>query len=310
MKCVCELFAASPILIHITNFLTPTALKHVRCALSKYYHLLESRVMVSRKKSQGRARKARQAKAPSGTELSTLFEGLQIDINTPQEQRDEVETSCNHGYDLVGDGHVCRKLIHSCLRAADEALKIGENVLVAATKATMQDYAEVFQDPDKLELVISHFLMIGTKCILEGNYDGARWSASFAKYFQFVRDEVSHYRNGTEQAQGASKMTELQSADEHTLVKFFKNRVPCSCLDKKYKEVKHITKIGLCVNPGCQLPGNKVARNAMMYCTRCSLANYCCRECQVQDWKRHRRECSEYNKNKSNSEAIKADLDA
>lgn len=252
-----------------------------------------------------------QAQAASGTELATLFQGLQIDINTPQEQRDEVETSCrcNHGFILVEDGHVCRKLIYACLRAADDALKSGENVLVAATKATMQDYAEVFQDPDKLELVISHFLMIGTNCILKGHNDGARWSASFAKYFQFVRDEVSHYRNGTEQAQGASKITELQSADEHTLVKFFKNRVPCSCLDKKYKEVKHITKIGICRYPGCKLPGNKVARNAMVYCTRCSLANYCCRECQVHDWKRHRKECREYNKNKSNSETIKAELD-
>jgi hypothetical protein len=267
--------------------------------------------MASRKKSQGKARKARQAQAASVVEAATLFQGVQIDVNQPQEQRDEVETTCtcDHGYIPIEDGHICRKLIDACLRAADDARKRGENALVAATKATMQDYAEVFQDPDRLQLVISHFLMIGTNCILNGSNDDARWSASFAKYFQFVRDEVSHFRSGTEHAQGASKITELQSADEHTLVKFFRNRINCSCLDKKYKQVKHITKTAQCRNPACKLPGKKVARNAMMYCTLCSLVNYCSRECQVDDWKRHRKECHEYNKKKANIEAIKSELD-
>lgn len=269
--------------------------------------------MASRKKSQGKARKARkaQAQAASGTGTATLFQGFQTDVNPPQERRDEVETTCtcNHGCAIIEDGHICRKLIHACLRAADEALKRGENALVAATKATMQDYEEVFQDPDKLQLIISHFLMIGTNFILSANNDNARWSASFAKFFQYVRDEADHFRNGAEQAQGASKISELQSADEHTLVKFFKSRISCSCLDEKYKQVKHITKIGICLNPGCKLPDNKVARNDMVCCTRCSLVNYCCRECQVDDWRRHRKECRDYNKNKSsNSEAIKAEL--
>ena len=271
--------------------------------------------MASRKKSQGKARKARQAqaqaKAASGTGPASLLQGFQTDINPPQERRDEIETTytCNHGCVIVEDGHICRKLIHACLRAADEALKRGENALVAATKATMQDYAEVFQDPDKLQLIISHFLMIGTNFILNGDNDNARWSASFAKCFQYVSDEASHFRNGTEQAQGASKISELQYADEHTLVKFFKRRLSCSCLDEKYQEVKHITKLGICLNQNCKLPDKKVARNTMVCCTRCSLVNYCCRECQVDDWKRHRNECRDYNKKiSSSSGAIKAEL--
>jgi hypothetical protein len=262
--------------------------------------------MTSRKKIQGKARKARQA---SGAEAAAQFQRFQVDVNLPAEHRDEVESSCNHGYVPVDDGHICRKLIDACLRAADDARKRGENVLVAVTKATIQEYAEVFKDADKLQWVISHFLRIGTNCILNGSNDNARWMASFSKYFEFVRDEVSHYRRGTEHASGASKITELQSTDEHTLVKFFRSRIPCSCLDKKYKQVKSITKMGNCRNTDCKLPGNKVARNAMIYCTRCSLVNYCCRDCQVDDWKRHRKECQEYNKNKANSETIRAELE-
>eukprot|EP00984_Skeletonema_dohrnii_P030657 scaffold22323_cov164-Skeletonema_dohrnii-CCMP3373.AAC.1 len=163
------------------------------------HHLLLSR-MASRKRSQGKARKTRQAQAASVVEAATR---VQLDVNHPQEQRDEVETTCtcDHGYIPIEDGHICRKLIDACLRAADDARARCENALVAATKATMQDYAEVFQDPDRLQMVISHFLMIGTNCILEGSNDDARWSASFAKYFQFVRDEVSNFRSGTEHAQ-------------------------------------------------------------------------------------------------------------
>eukprot|EP00985_Skeletonema_marinoi_P029895 scaffold29545_cov62-Skeletonema_marinoi.AAC.1 len=80
--------------------------------------------MTSRKKSQGKARKARQALAASVTRV-------QIDVNQPQEQRDEVETTCtcDHGYIPIEDGHICRKLIDACLRAADNARKRGENAL-------------------------------------------------------------------------------------------------------------------------------------------------------------------------------------
>ena len=265
--------------------------------------------MVSRKKSHGKARKAAKAEKERQTaEATGQFQRLQIDVIPTAEHRDEIET-CNHGYVSVEDGHICRKLIDACLRAADDARKRGENELVAATKTTMQDYPEVLQDPDKLNLVTQHFVWIGMNCILNGRNDDARWCASFAKYFEFVRLEVSHYLGDTEgHAQGASKITELQSADERTLVKFFRSRIPCSCLDEKYKQVKPIIKIGLCRSDQCSLPGKKVARNAMIYCTRCSLVNYCCRECQVDDWKRHKKDCDEYNKYKARGEEIRAEL--
>jgi hypothetical protein len=38
-----------------------------------------------------------------------------------------------------------------------------------------------------------------------------------------------------------SKIVQANRADEHTLVKFFRKRIPCSCLDEKYQEVKQIT---------------------------------------------------------------------
>lgn len=43
-----------------------------------------------------------------------------------------------------------------------------------------------------------------------------------------------------------SRLYELNNADEHTLVEYFATRIPCSCLDEKYEQVKSITKTGIC----------------------------------------------------------------
>mmetsp|Transcript_16030 Transcript_16030/g.24815 ORF Transcript_16030/g.24815 Transcript_16030/m.24815 type:complete len:100 (+) Transcript_16030:516-815(+) len=41
--------------------------------------------------------------------------------------------------------------------------------------------------------------------------------------------------------------------DIHTLVKFFRRRIPCRCLDKKYEQVKGFKKLGHCYNPECTI---------------------------------------------------------
>ena len=89
-----------------------------------------------------------------------------------------------------------------------------------------------------------------------------------------------------------TKILELQSADDHTLVSYYRKRIPCSCLDKKYKEVKSVKKMGLCRNPNCSLPDNgRVERRKMFSCTRCGVVNYCSVKCQRADWNRHRKGC-------------------
>jgi hypothetical protein len=89
-----------------------------------------------------------------------------------------------------------------------------------------------------------------------------------------------------------AKILEIREADEHTVVRFYQKRVPCSCLDEKYKEVKSVTKMGICGNPSCSLPERKATRSKMLYCTRCEQANYCSQECQVADWTSHKQLCN------------------
>jgi len=50
-----------------------------------------------------------------------------------------------------------------------------------------------------------------------------------------------------------------------------------------------ISNVSCCSNPGCTGGSQRVA--AMSKCARCKLAMYCSRECQVADWKRHKKQC-------------------
>eukprot|EP00984_Skeletonema_dohrnii_P024737 scaffold13863_cov94-Skeletonema_dohrnii-CCMP3373.AAC.2 len=82
------------------------------------------------------------------------------------------------------------------------------------------------------------------------------------------------------------------SSDSHTCVKFFRRRISCRCLDKKYDEVKTISKMGVCFNEEC--PDRRVERNKTMYCSGCRCITYCSRACQKADWTAHKQECDEF----------------
>ncbi len=166
-------------------------------------------------------------------------------------------------------------------------------------KATKRKYADAWTDPDKLQSIVSYFLQEGTHAILKGIY--ARHYAMYASFFeQWVAKGIYEGQASCDSDEEFQvllcfldwgKIHELLVADEHTLVSFFKKRIPCQCLDKKYEEVKSITKIGLCLNTSCSLPDMRVTRSEMFYCTQCREANYCSRECQVAHWQHHKNFC-------------------
>ena len=138
---------------------------------------------------------------------------------------------------------------------------------------------------------MSYFLTNGTKLIIDGETQQARHNATTAIFFEQMR--AIRFQK-TQASANHSKLEEIFHCDEHTLVKYLRKRIPCKCLDEKYKEVKSITKMGFCCNQRCSLPDRKVERKGMLHCIRCRQVYYCSRECQKTDWPIHKKWCGEF----------------
>ncbi len=268
--------------------------------------------MPSRKKAAGKARRAAKAKKKEDAQE----EGQKQDALESQMQRLTINNllsgnavqRCRHGFEL--DGHeerLCLDFVEvfsdgviANLRSGDNELRSG---LIAGCNATKEKFgASVLDDAAKLKDIISCLVAKGVQNILDGNVratleevdevkgDGtpARLEASLACYFeQYIAVVIEE----TQTLVNMSHIAELQWADMNTLVNYLRKRIPCKCLDKKYKEVKSIIKMGLCTNPECSLPDRKVERKKMLRCTGCSGTHYCSYECQKAHWKRHKEKC-------------------
>ena len=277
---------------------------------------------MGRKRNQGKARKARRAaKAKAREEAVQAAQQEASDNNNPTAnnerqqlpEADEQESSitnellfgfgdqvqavqippgeiiCTHGFTPRSE-QICIEFISTFTRQFFEfsGRKSLAACLEVADKATLDKFADVWNDSVKMKIVISMYLFNGTQDVLENNYDNANQHATFARYFE------QHIAVELEQSQALvnwPKVDDTYDADEHTLVKFFRKRIPCSCLDEKYEEVKHITKMGFCYNPQCSIPGRSVKRSKAKYCSRCRCVTYCSRECQVADWSSHKPNC-------------------
>ena len=257
--------------------------------------------MPSRKKAKGKARKAaKEAKAKEESEAV-----MEVAANQRQEgsleahlQRlvisNTMTQECWHGSvpRSAGEAKICRDFINAFFAVFRSEVLSEDNVakaLLAAEEATEVKYADVYSS--KLDTVVSMLLYCGTQRILDGDNGQAKWYASLANYFEeWIAVEVRK----TQATLCLTKTFELHSNDDHTLVSFCRKRIPCSCLDEKYKEVKSVKKMGFCYNPSCSQPERMVERIKMFTCTRCGEANYCSVQCQRADWKSHKTHCNTY----------------
>ncbi len=250
--------------------------------------------MPSRKKAKGKARKAaKEAAKEEKSETAAAADQRQRQEESLGAQMQRLEISrgllinCRHGAD--GTPLICVEFIGTFIPAYISKLE-GSSAMDAFEAAHEATAGEKF-DKVKLESVISLLVAAGTDSFLGGDIDTAQLYAVMACYFEELI-AVSVVRKSKAFINWI-KVFELHGADEHTLVKFLRKRIPCHCLDEKYKAVKSVKKVGICCNLKCSIPGNLVERSKMLCCTGCGVANYCSRECQKEDWKHHRKACND-----------------
>ena len=258
--------------------------------------------MVSRKKAAGKARKAKKAaKAKAQEERNNP--------TTEEESHWRVSESNNPAAFMRGLNQLkCRHGVEPppsptdiCLRFAfayGESFDVRRDLpipiskcLIEAQNDTLDEFAEVWNDAAKLTLTASFFLCDGTQAVLEGDYKHARDCATFARLFE---QYIAFDSKRTQALVNWPKIRETHNADLHTLVQFFRRRIPCSCLDEKYDEVKSITKMGYCYNLQCSIPDKRAERSKTKYCSRCRNVAYCSRECQEANWSIHKADCDRF----------------
>ena len=252
---------------------------------------------MGRKRNQGKARRAAKAKAREeaierGNNNQVITNGQGQALSEQKRQVQVGAKKCSHGYephDATYD--FCFQFVKAFKESFDEGIRNGVpplDVLLQAKNATRDQFAAVWNDAAKMEMGMSFLLYAGTNAIIEREDRIAHDLATFVRFFE---QHIAVYLKQTQALPSWSKIDETFYSDMHTLVKFFRHRIPCSCLDEKYEEVKHITKLGICCNPQCSIPGRVLERSKTKYCSRCRNITYCSRECQIADWTEHKPHC-------------------
>ncbi|KAK1741559.1 hypothetical protein QTG54_008037 [Skeletonema marinoi] len=199
--------------------------------------------------------------------------------------------TCVHGLSTSQDCSVAHEFLKSfckeCKLKADDGIAL-EQCIQAAIDVTYASNHRIWSNSNYMEIAISLMLYDGTKDILNGDLSNARGIAGVTN---FLEQWVAISAHKTQYDWYWPKIHELCKADQHSLVSFFRNRISCKCLDEKHREVRSIKKMGICCNPRCSLPERKLERSGMQSCEQCRHVHYCSRNCQKNDWKRHKEAC-------------------
>jgi hypothetical protein len=261
--------------------------------------------MVSRKKAKGKARKvAKAAKAAEEAEVAAVNgrqEGERSLELEAQMQRLSIGNllRCRHG-SLASSSHderLCTEIMNAVKGGWRTHYEAGNSDFIscfnAGIDAAQEKYAALFDDVAKMEMLVSHCVAMGSKAVLDGDDFSARRFTTFACYFE--QYNLVHLKETQfEVKMKWMQIIELyQCRDSHSLVKYLRKRIPCSCLDMKYKEVKSLPRFGMCCNPACTLPYRQVQRSKMFSCSGCDEMHYCCHQCQKADWPRHKEWCKQ-----------------
>ena len=201
--------------------------------------------------------------------------------------------NCSHGYNLSSSQErFCGDFMNEFMNLYESnQMKMEGNMLLRQLKrfaGTKEKFEKEMGEKSNSRCIKSFLLAHGTRKIIDADYDSARFDASCIQVFSSM---MSCMRKRTYDPKKESKLADLQVADEHTLVQFYRKQIPCSCLDEIHEEVKSIPKMGCCCNHDCPLPHHAAVRSKMVYCLRCRVVNYCSRECQVAAWPKHKKVC-------------------
>mmetsp|Transcript_15487 Transcript_15487/g.23428 ORF Transcript_15487/g.23428 Transcript_15487/m.23428 type:complete len:262 (-) Transcript_15487:33-818(-) len=253
--------------------------------------------MVSRKKLKGKARKAVKAEAAAGGRdvALSLYLSKQLGLFLTGNNGN----GCTHGWDpnKYPADHDCNKFIGGVFRTFVESTKSGFTagfVVNEAVSFTHAIFPDVWSDSASLEWIAAAFISLGTFTSI---HTGDVFLCGAAMGFsESLKQHVACYHVGSQPLIYTAKIDDLLWAEERRTISYLKKRIPCKCLNAKYKAVKSLPKMYTCCNTTCSLLDNSVNLSAMMTCGGCRREHYCSEECQAAHWEDHRDACKGWRK--------------
>lgn len=239
--------------------------------------------MPSRKKNKGRGRKAR--KKASGGAIDEL-----IRDNRSLQQ----EECCQHGLASIEEGHPCHRFSEwfQAMFAFDEDGHLTMPVL-QTLRVAHEQHPDALNDGRNRNLMRTYFLANGTGFIQDSddNPFAMTWATGLA-FAVMILEEFDPTKSAALGSIAPTSKKCMEARDviegcERSLIRFFKKRIPCSCLDGKYADVRMLPKTSICRH--CS---ERKEKCTMMLCTGCETVQYCSQGCQAKDWPRHKDACS------------------
>ena len=233
----------------------------------------------SRKRNKGKERKAKKDAARLGWWKNWNREGER--------------TSCTHGcVVLPPPDHAVLRFMNSFeAKTQCGAFQIFE--LSEVMEKTFKLHPEVWNNDEYRQMAISILVSVGTNLILRGanEEDNYSFEAQFALGILLLESYDGGDFDGTT-LRAVLKGSNVAKGGKREVLKFYSKRLPCSCLQEKYKEAKKtLPKLGRCSY--CK---QTKERTSLMTCGACKVPTYCSRECQVADWSGsgHKAACGVY----------------
>ena len=235
--------------------------------------------MVSRKRNKGKERKAKKEEKEKA-DVRSVWERFA----RGEDKNNTKVMHCNHGYtvDIPDDpSHPVSTFIDSFFAIGGDWWK------------SLNSHTKVWNDDNYRNLTTDILLNIGANLLLNGNTKDVPLDIASAivllDHYKETKSMNEVYLTRSVSAKGR----DLRCGNMRDVLKFFSKRTSCSCMKKMYSEArKTLPKVGKCYH--CK----EVKERALLsVCSKCRVAQYCSRECQVAHWPEHedpRGFCSEH----------------
>ena len=239
--------------------------------------------MPSRKKLQGKLRKAKQATTKNACDhFGNDRSYSKTDVNAANELATEFVTNYMSKYNALGRGESDGRDVEMVYNVYDRYRQFSDSgkdlfrviVLSNGTSACLHV-------ADQIDLTKEHYM-----------YDPLPYAMSLIMLAIEIRDKYEGDLNDNivgEIRRSLDDMTECP----REIVKFFHRRNSCNCLKELYYKLKESTpRTAECWHCQKVVDIRKLSR-----CESCQVAQFCSYDCAVAHWPQHREKCKKYQKN-------------